>query len=75
MAQVGTCVSRWGKLLPYDGATVQCVLRKAVSSSEGQGLRSPSYPQENASLLLASLVPAGSSGTQTPVWHYTLEDK
>lgn len=36
---------------------------------------SPSGLQENASLLLASLLPAWSSGTQTPVWHYTLENR
>lgn len=72
---VGTCKRRWGKLLPCDRATIQCTLRKAVSWSEGQDLYSPSYPQENASLLWASLLPAWLSGKQTPVWHYTLEDK
>lgn len=71
----GAYERRWGKLLPRDRAAVQRTLRKAVSRSEGQDLCSPLYPQENASLLWASVLPAWLSGKQTPVWRYILEDK
>lgn len=48
---------------------------KQLSLSDGQTLCSPWWRQGNASLLLASLLLAWSSETQTPVWHYTLEDR